>query len=370
MVVANPDPTESRAVDVDLCLEGDALGRLRPVVRSLCVGLVDQPVRARLISSDPQVERLSLGSAQAIVCPRSRHGSTRKHVERMVDALGKPRPDLVHAFSHESYATAAELARQTQADLVLGVSSIKDCERLDPVLSDGPPHLIAFSEPIREALEHQLKIPADHIGLIRPGIIAGKPPERAEQAATTPALLCTLPLVKATHVDLLIRAVRRLHQSGTPASAFIVGSGPYEDALRKLTRQLRLQAHVTFAGLSSQTRRIMDGADFFVVPASLDYVSIAMLQALAAGVAVVAVPSPINDCLRPDETAFCLSTKPTVSALADLLGQLLADPERTRTVTRTGTAYVREHHTASRMAEQTAGVYRHLRGRYEPISTE
>ena len=83
------------------------------------------------------------------------------------------------------------------------------------------------------------------------------------------------------------------------------------------------------------------------------------LQALGAGVAVVAVAGGVGDHLRDGETARICRPE-SAEALADAIEGLLTDRAEAHRLAATGLKYVRANHAMSAMAERTAAVYRNL----------
>lgn len=345
-----------------MCVDAAALARLRATLRHLCVGLVDHPVRLRLLSSTPQIEALSLGPVQAMLHPRIRWPVAGRRTARIVELLSEEPPDVVHAVSAESYDLAVGLAEALDAELALDVSSLDDCRRVAALGGGIHPHLIAFSAPLAEALRTRLHVPDDRIDLIRPGIMSE--PDAAEfvPEGRVPTLLTVMPFQRVSRLELLIRALAMLRDRGVSFAAFLMGEGPREEALRALVRAKNLHACVTFANITIGAGELMQGADVLVMPAPIEHVSIRLLQAMAAGMAVVSVPSPVNDCLRDGETCF-ISREETPAALAAVLEGVLNDREGARRIAEAGLRHVREHHTVSAMAERTAATYVKLRSK-------
>lgn len=353
---------DSSPVDVALCVDAAALARLRATLRHLCVGLVDHPVRLRLLSSTPQIEALSLGPVQAMLHPRIRWPVARRRIAGIVELLAEEPPDVIHAVSAESYDLAAALAAALDAELALDVSSLDDCRRVAALRGGMSPHLIAFSTPLADALRTRAHVPQERIDLIRPGIMSEPDAEEFAPEGRVPTLLTVMPFHRVNRLELLIRALAMLRDRGIPFAAFLMGEGPREGSLRTLVRTKNLHACVTFANITIGAGELMHGADVLVMPAPIEHVSIRILQAMATGMAVVSVPSPVNDCLRDGETCF-IAQEDSPDALATVLERVLSDRDGARRIAQAGLRHVREHHTVSAMAERTAATYVRLRSK-------
>lgn len=90
--------------------------------------------------------------------------------------------------------------------------------------------------------------------------------------------------------DLLLRAMRRLLDEGLAIRLTIVGEGPFRRTLEQLRRELALQDDVEFAGQRSRTEiaRILRSSDVFVLPSRTENLPVAVIEAMACGLPVVA----------------------------------------------------------------------------------
>src|SRR4029079_14476567 len=89
-------------------------------------------------------------------------------------------------------------------------------------------------------------------------------------------------------VDHLVRALAKMRSTRRPVRLTIVGSGPEECNLRALVRNLNL-ARVQFAGFVDQAAlpSYYGNADAFVFPTLGDTYGLVLLEAAAAGLALV-----------------------------------------------------------------------------------
>jgi len=359
IVPTGPNKEHSGTPDVVICVDGGAVARLGPLLRHLCVGLVDQAVRIRLLSSNPQIETLSLGPIQSLVHSPIRWPATRRRVERIVEALSSRPPHVVHAVSGQTYGLAQILADEFDVDPVLTVSSVADCEAVANQTGVRPPHVIASSAPLLEMLKRQLRIPAERLILIRPGVLARSEAACFAHEGYLATLLCGSALERERQVETFVEAVALLHDRGREILGFVVGGGQQERPLRKLVRWRRLSSVITFAPQHGQTASVMESADIFVVPAPGDTISVRVLLAMGAGVASVVAPNPVCDYIQDGLTAV-VCTEPTSESFADAIERLLIDPASARRIATGGLEYVREHHTVSETAQRTANLYRRV----------
>lgn len=94
-------------------------------------------------------------------------------------------------------------------------------------------------------------------------------------------------LRKEKNVARLLRAFARIHMS-VPARLVIVGDGPLMAELQALARNLDVAERVTFTGYHSDPSVPMSRFDLFALSSDTEQLPIAMLEAMAMGIPVVA----------------------------------------------------------------------------------
>ncbi|MBI4229550.1 MAG: glycosyltransferase family 4 protein [Planctomycetes bacterium] len=98
----------------------------------------------------------------------------------------------------------------------------------------------------------------------------------------------------------LFGAVRRLARDLPGTRLAVVGDGPMRFELEASVREAGLDGRVVFAGLRDDVHRILSGLDVFVLASSYEGQGVVLLEAMAAGVPVVAtrvggVPGVVRD---------------------------------------------------------------------------
>ncbi|HWO64226.1 MAG TPA: glycosyltransferase family 4 protein [Umezawaea sp.] len=127
--------------------------------------------------------------------------------------------------------------------------------------------------------------------------------------------------------DVLIRALRRLVDSGLDARAVLVGGGRLHDGLVALAESLGLADRIRFTGILDDRRRLvelLDEADLFAMPSRAEGLPRALVEAMARGLPAVGTRvGGIPELLEPG----CLVGRDDEEALARVMGDLLTDPE-------------------------------------------
>lgn len=125
----------------------------------------------------------------------------------------------------------------------------------------------------------------------------------------------------------LLAAVALLPRS-LPWRLVLVGSGPLEVSLRAAVDELGLGHRVMFAGSRDDVPEILPAFDVFVLSSRYEGLPISLLEAMAAGVPVVATAvGGIPDAVADGVTGVLLPPGDP-GVLADALGGVLGDSDR------------------------------------------
>lgn len=111
------------------------------------------------------------------------------------------------------------------------------------------------------------------------------------------------------------------------AQLWIVGEGPSREALWRQVAREGLDGRVVLAGAFDSVDEFLAAADAFVLPSLDEGMSIALLEAMAAGRAVVATDIPANQCVINDQIEGLLVPARDARALAAALLRVLRGGE-------------------------------------------
>ena len=156
---------------------------------------------------------------------------------------------------------------------------------------------VAVSAPIRDELAGA-GIPAARIRSIPNGVDTRRfvPADAAERRRArralalppVPVVLYTGRLAPEKGVDVLLDAWADARRRGTLGTLCLVGDGPERQALERRARDHGILGAVRFAGATDDVASWLRCADVFALPSREEGLSLALLEAMSSGVAVVA----------------------------------------------------------------------------------
>jgi len=137
-------------------------------------------------------------------------------------------------------------------------------------------------------------------------------------------------LAAVKNIETLICALPLVRQAVPAFKLRIVGDGPARPALEALTDQLRLRQYIEFTGETQNVSGELQQASMFVLPSLSEGISLSLLEAMAAGLPVVATGVGGNvEVVEDGETGFLVPPQEPAS-LAEAIIRLAADPELSR----------------------------------------
>lgn len=335
-------------------------------VRYLVEGLARAGIDSRLVcAAGGALEH----ATRADTIPLPMHGDLDVGlVARLRPLLKSLRPDVVHVHSRrgaELYGGRACAAERVPAVVTRRVDR---CERkLWARLKYAPyERVIALSSAIaneltRCGIDHARvrMIPsAVDSELFRPDAGARV---RLRAAFALPADALVVGVVaqlipRKNHV-LLLRELPPLAARYPSLRVLCFGRGPFEPRLRALITGLGLERIVRLAGFRDDLPKLLPGADVLVHPASREGLGVALLEALAAGVPVLAcVAGGTVDVIENGVTGMLVPAGDG-ARLRAALDRLLADRTERVRLGAAGRAHARSRFSVERMIERHLALY-------------
>jgi glycosyltransferase involved in cell wall biosynthesis len=298
---------------------------------------------------------------------------------RLARLIRRWRPDVVH--TQLSYANivgilAARLARRPVVASIQNVTT--DQTRLDTPkrLLQGlalrlAERTIVVAQTAVEESRRNFLLPPDRLVVIPNAIDLRRlePPPRFDRTAKRQELgvaadaevLCVIARLDPYKGHrYLLEAAAKLASRRPAACYLLVGTGPVEAALRAQASTLGLEDRVHFLGIRPDVPEILAASDLFVLPSLNEGLSLAILEAMALGVPVVATAvGGAADVLVHGETGWTVRpSDPT--ALAQAIDQALRDPVETAARATKGREVVRREFSIVTHVARLEAIYREV----------
>lgn len=280
------------------------------------------------------------------------------------------RPDLFHVHAGIGWEglAAPGLARRA------GVRAVLRTEHLPDLLTDQAQRQayadmledvdarICVSEASRESYAAAAVSP---LSVVRNGVPPPRRP-RATRSATRRALdidsdaatiLTVARLTPQKGHAVLLDAARSVVRTRPDAVFLWVGEGVLHDALRLAIEGAGLSRNIRLLGVRDDVSELMAASDLFVLPSLFEGLPLALLEALQAGLPVVATTAPgTAEVFETDEAAE-LARPSDADALAAALLRVLNDPDLADELADRGQRLARRQFSAKRMGEETFALY-------------
>lgn len=158
----------------------------------------------------------------------------------------------------------------------------------------------------------------------------------------------------------LVEAMTIIVPQYPDAHALFIGDGDLRQELQAQVEGLNLGDHVHFLGNRHDVPKLLAASDLFVLPSLWEGLSIALLEAMASGLPIVATAvSGTSQVMSAGETGLIVPPR-DAQTLAAAIMQLLSDPEEAQALARAARRHVEMHYSARKQADEYLALYRRL----------
>lgn len=288
----------------------------------------------------------------------------------------KERVDIVHTHNSYMWLYGAPVGRWAGARIVHTEHSNIPKEKwkmkwASKGLARITGKMIADSKNVSDYMIHETGLPSQKIRVIYNGIDL----ERFERKTDVLAARRRLGLAEKDRVigivarlapvknhALLIDAFRVVVKQTPHVKLLIVGDGELRKDLEKQSERLGLGKQVEFLGAREDIPEILPLMDLFVLSSESEGLSISLLEAMAAGLPVVATRvGGTPELVLHGETGLLVPSGRPLD-LADTIIRLLAQPALVAQYGRAGRERARRFFNLKRMVSEYEGVYASVMG--------
>ncbi len=289
---------------------------------------------------------------------------------RLRDYVEKNNIDIIHAHTRITQVMGRLLGSWSGRRYVStchGYFKNRLVRRLIPCWGEG---VIAISEAVADHLEKDFFVPRDRFVTIRNGIDLAQFPLIGEEAraacrqkynidgGAVIGIIARLSDIKGH--DVLIWSMSHVVRTFPDVKLVIVGQGKEEERLRQMTKELNLEKHVIFLPLTGRPTEILPLFDIFVLPSYKEGLALALIEAQASGLPVVASRvGGIPEIVMHEETGLLVEPG-NIDALAHAILVLLRDLPRARAMGRRAHEVAVRSFSAERMVQETIHFYQEM----------
>ncbi|MFH1787846.1 MAG: glycosyltransferase [Candidatus Altiarchaeota archaeon] len=218
------------------------------------------------------------------------------------------------------------------------------------------------SEAVKKFMTDEVGLPGDKITVIHNGVDLDKFGVGADRKSIRRKLglkngdvacMTVARLDRQKGVEHLIDAAAM-----TPGAKFLIaGEGPLKEKLEELAKAKGLGKSVTFLGLRRDIPELLKASDVFILPSLWEGFPNVVLEAMAAGLPVIATDtSGTPEAVVQGETGLLVSPA-NANALSDALKSMISNPERMREMGRKGRARAERFFSLDEMIRKNEDFY-------------
>ncbi|MBL9031007.1 MAG: glycosyltransferase [Phycisphaerae bacterium] len=277
-----------------------------------------------------------------------------RQIESLGSAEGEPQPGIVHAFGRGAWELAAETAHDLTAALIVEVASAEDASGVADFHRSHGLRGAALAADL--LLEERVRAMAPEVAVRTTpwGVHAPAAPRSILDPARAPSLMLlgggepSAGRAAASASDraalaAALDAIARAAAKWPDLAAFAEADAVLRAGLWDRVRDLGLHERLTLVPDAQGRADLALMVDLMLFPQS-DRPRSIMLEAMAAGVAVVASPDPLSSVIADGRTARVADSS---AAWPPAVAGLLDDPESARALGRSAHHWIKHHRKAS-----------------------
>ncbi|BDU57313.1 hypothetical protein LMORI2_02950 [Limnohabitans sp. MORI2] len=291
-------------------------------------------------------------------------------VKQVTELIHTHQPDLVHGHSAIGGLVARVAAHRAQVPSIYTVHGFGFKPEVplvrrtaaglaERMMAGWTSHMICVSKYERD-LALNLAIAPERVHVIPNGIARLPKPEQPlnePPTVVTPRLIMVARTKAPKRHDLLLQALAKVRNTlGHELPVTLAGDGPLTEALRAQAQSLNLK-HITWAGDVSNVSELLTQHEVFVLLSDHEGMPITVLEAMRAGLCVLASSLPgIREQINAYQDGILVANTP--EAVAEKLLQLVRDPHMRKRLARAAQQKFEDSFVAETMAERVLQVYR------------
>ena len=298
------------------------------------------------------------------VCPPG--VSTYQRLTYLWRELRAHRPDLLHTHvGGDVWAGIVARAQRFHPWITTAHNEDQDDPLVRHVLrrwaARACDHTVCVSEVVKKYTAREFRVPKERLSVIPNGIdLSATKPRLGGTYHDVPRLALIGRLTAQKGQETVLRALALIKR---PWKLDVYGDGPDRLRLERLVESVGIMPRVTFHGVVSDLQTRLTQSDLACFPSRWEGQGIALMEAAACGVPILASDLPV---FREwfDDRAMRFVTMGDVEAWAAAFREVLAQPQPALKRAALAQSIVQERGSRTAMAEQYANVYDEWLKRY------
>ena len=218
--------------------------------------------------------------------------------------------------------------------------------------------IVAVSEELNQALSKGEL--SNKLCCIPNGIPAALPQlsVNAKLSSSTKTIAVVSRLVSVKNIQVFIRAIPKMLDYRSDLRFLVIGDGPEKDFLQLLANELGVKQHVEFTGHICDMDSIWPKIDIYVLCSRHEGLSIALLEAMAHGVLVIATSVGGNtEIIQNRGNGILIPTNSSVAIAKNCLELLKTPADQLKLMQRSAINTVAERYSSTTCAENYLRLY-------------
>lgn len=199
-------------------------------------------------------------------------------------------------------------------------------------------------------------VPADKVVTVHNGIKDIPSPAPVEMKHDKVIIITASRIDKVKGLPYMMEAVETLKNRGVEFYYHMIGEGPELEEMKRICKEKHLEDVVSFEGFQSNVPEWLAAADIFALPSLYEYHSIAVLEAMRAGKAIVATTVGGNGESIDDMKQGLMVPAADSKAFADALEKMIKDDALRKTLSANARKRFEEEFTEDAMKRNLVRV--------------
>ena len=286
---------------------------------------------------------------------------------KLLPYIKKNKIDIIHANTRVTQVLGCLLGSFSAKPLVSTCHGFFKPRVFRKILPCWGRRVIAISQQVKDHLIDDFKVQADKIELINNGIDLKRfnGPEGFDKElirseiglddGPVVGIVGRLSDVKG-HIY-LIEALSIIAREIPEVKLLIVGEGKMFGQLEALSKRLKIEDKVYFINSVMDTRKVLSVMDIFAMPSLKEGLGLALMEAMASGLAVVGSDvGGIKTLIAHGENGLLVEPEDS-KGLAGAITQLLKDKEKRRILGENARKFISTNFSSQKMSDETERLY-------------